>query len=1033
MSTKSLTLAGGCINSIASDSRMLSSDMPFGSLCGQTTRSGCTCCSPVARERETSSTRLVNKEDASPTCDPLSGESSLNVKTNEIVRKNASEVLNVPLRRHAKVHFPQNGVKEEHKEKLQEAIDDSLQNTGEGEDVEAVIGEHFTAQYLVECLSSLFEDLAHIPKLKVDASFAKQLERIVALLTSLIDARSWKGVVGALTLYFDCYVDGSITGTCLDYVGKLFKFSPQAGEKDTEDLPAFIKLIRLARDNFSVLKGNALFGHFSKFLGLVVAVGMCNTADVTFNIGKFKLFEPCLKTAHGDAENILEALFYSVTFFIERIYFCFKNKNIAPLLISDEEAADIDEELAQVTLFWALHRNGNLFDVKGIHEYEFERRLNNLGVKLKNLLACKTGIEKSIVKDKYVKILQMISDLTLLNTSGELREAPFSIELFGNSGVGKSTAYKQLCNVLLASAGHNLDEKYRCAINADDPYMSNWTSDKTVMLLDDFANARADKTTEPPTKYIILAKNNAPAYAPKAEIEGKGKCAIKPKILFITTNTKDLAAAKYSVNPFSIQNRADFVLSIENRPECLKSFEGSTTIDRNKCDEWHQNNGLDNSMIEDIWLITIEKPVRPEDESFLAKYKVVKNDDGKLMEKVSMQEAARFLIKRYAEFREDQKKILQKSKELKEVDYTLCGINGCQCPKLLCDVHKGMHPQSGELGERLSNTIDNIAEGAASAVTKQFTWLAFNAESVTTVALIASSRLFAQYFDWMMLLPEDWVRSPVFLSFAMLFNKEQIARNYIKQSLFNWFPVLCLILTGKLHPIMYAFACVYAFYAFFRQLGMGVIVKDKYREEICARNDCIHSSVKTYRDEISKYAAKGVLALGIIWAASRFLAKMSRNYYKPQGNLDPQTQEDIKARDKEENCWAQQTIRKLPMSSVAKSSTPSETEGNVVKNLFYAEIKAKGKTLVANTTYLTTNVLMLPVHYFIDDHLEVEFYKDKAQKCGGRHSYKISQDASVRIGNSDMAICYVAAGGSMTNLLPYLPTEDLSTDRKSVV
>lgn len=905
----------------------------------------------------------------------------------------------------------------------------------EGE-LESIVSDQLDGSYIFSCLEEVFKDAKGVPGLNVSDNFSKHLEMVVALITNLARADHWDSVISALTLYFNNFTKYSVTGTCLKYMDELFKFSPQSQEEGTDTLPVFIRMMRMARDNFTLLKNNPMFGHFSKFLGLIVAVGLCETSQVSFNLGKYKLFEPCMKTAHGSAENILEALFNSVTFFIERIYFCFKNRSLKPLLISDSEAADMDEELAQLTLFWALHRNGNLYDVKKIHAHEFERRLNTLGTKLKNLLACKTGIEKQIIKDKYVKVLSMIGDLVLMDTNGGIREAPFHIQLYGDSGVGKSTATTQLCNSLLASAGLPLDEGYRCAINADDKFMSNWTSDKLVMILDDFGNTRPDKMPEPPTKFIILAKNNAPAYAPKAEVEAKGKCAIKPKLMFTTTNVKDLAAAKYSVNPFSIQNRSDYVLVLKNRKECLKSFNGSFTLDRRKCDEWHKNNKLSNKIVEDVWLVTIQKPLRPKDESHLAKYQTVKDEKGKLLKDISMSEAAQFLCRKYELFREDQAAIIQKSKDQAEVDYTLCEADGCSIPALLCTKHKQtkMKEQSGELGDKLKSAIDNIADKTTKAVTNQVTWLAFNAESVTTIGLITASRLFSNYFDWMVLMPEPWVRSDFFMSLVMLFNKEQIAKKYVTHSIINWIPCVIMAILGRFYDhLLFIPAIIYGLFAAFRQMGMVVAVKDAYRKDIFRRNNAIASCVKEYRDNVCSVAGKACFGLGVLYVLSKFCARIARVAYKPQGNLSPASMEDVQQRDSEGNCWAHQTVRKLPMSNKAKSSTPQELENNVLKNLFYAEVKANGRTLIANCMFLTTNLVVIPAHYFIDDHLDVEFYKDKSKSCGGKHSFKISKDASVRIGKTDLVLCYCASGGSMDYLLDYLPTEDLSSHQFHLV
>jgi hypothetical protein len=149
-----------------------------------------------------------------------------------------------------------------------------------------------------------------------------------------------------------------------------------------------------------------------------------------------------------------------------------------------------------------------------------------------------------------------------------------------------------------------------------------------------------------------------------------------------------------------------------------------------------------------------------------------------------------------------------------------------------------------------------------------------------------------------------------------------------------------------------------------------------------------------------------------------------------QSSLQPKTVQEVQQRDGQKDVWAKVVKRALPVDKVCQTMTPTELANVVKKNLFYASVKAQNEqTLMANVLMVTSNVMMIPSHYFqksINGELVLECRKDEGDAIGGRFKTKLHEKCSVRIPNTDFCLCYTPNGGSFRDLLPYLPIGELT-------
>jgi len=168
---------------------------------------------------------------------------------------------------------------------------------------------------------------------------------------------------------------------------------------------------------------------------------------------------------------------------------------------------------------------------------------------------------------KLAKSQELFIRLLKSSTGNSMREAPYAILLYGASSVGKSTVANQLMKCLLAACGHASTSRHVTVLNLADKFQSDYRPQHSGIILDDIANAKAERSDINHTQMIIDLINNVPKAALQAEVEKKGLVMLTPKIVIGTTNVKDVQAGVYSNEPFSIVRRFAYTLTVAVRPE----------------------------------------------------------------------------------------------------------------------------------------------------------------------------------------------------------------------------------------------------------------------------------------------------------------------------------------------------------------------------------------------------------------------------------------------------------------------------------
>lgn len=861
----------------------------------------------------------------------------------------------------------------------------------------------------------MLQDMARFANLDLDDATVRQVEGLVALFINLSSCTTIKHLTSGVFLYARDLCSTSVWNSVKDYLKDLMESLPYDKQSDALDA-SWITLLRDVQTNWMLVKENKCFKQFSKLMSVFITLGLCNASDLTFDVLGFKMFDESLFKKHLTAFDLADALFGTISYFAEGMYLCFKTRSIQPLLLNDFSILEMDEEYTTLLMWWDLVKNGNLTRVLGVSDSEFNHRLEKLIVRMSSLLASLVGFDKKILTDKILKLKLIKNDFVSMKISSGTRKAPFAIELFGESSQGKTTFGDQLLDALLTSAGLPIDKEYRAALNPGDKFYSNWTSDKLVAILDDLSNEKNDFVEKAPTRAVIDFCNNQMFYAPKAELEAKGKCFVEPEIVLVTTNKKDLDAGVYSNCPYSVQRRMNLVMTVRCKEEFQRFVEVDgirrpVGVDSSKVTAFYtdENGVYRPPLIDDIWEIDVERAVKPDCLRDVAHYAPVEFNERPMI-RLTATEAIQLAIEHYTEHRKNQE-ILMQSMACRTAQMEVCGINGCRHIKHHCPYH--VHPQ---FGEELAQAVFAITNGSRNYMYSVCHTTSGLFEAYATAKLYKFAKDFSSRWDWICLLPTQWCDHPFVISVAEHYSRDIIER----RNRIYYLMSVVLFFSSFIVPFGLGVICLLLVWAML-QMTTRSYIRNQLRKELQKRSGILPVLVRDARDHYARTVCASCGVVLCLYMLSRVYSHW-KQIMPSQGSLEPTSLDEIKARDAEVNVWSRVVKREVPVSHKSASITAQNLLSVVKKNLFYASVDTGTTKLMANVLFVKTGLVLIPNHYFGDvKELVITCFKDDPDACGGKFVARISKACSYHVPNSDLRLCYTASGGSFKDISHYFP------------
>lgn len=401
-------------------------------------------------------------------------------------------------------------------------------------------------------------------------------ENTLTTMAALVDCTTMRQFFAIMLIYFKTMYSPSVVLTASTYIATLFgaKLETQGATVQVDDFkgfvdgrPQWLNELKDLSTTWTLALHSESFSKVGKLISFCVALGMCQISDIVPTVGGFELFTLPTPPKQVTVISLVDCVFDLVIHYVEGGYLCFTTGSIKPLLYGSFDHQLYSEMYFRCLRCSSLHKAGNLA-VEGIDDNDFDQLLNATIEKCDlMLLGAHGSLEKSIFMRQKERLNVWLTEFSETRLTGGLRVSPYTIGLFGETSVGKSTLCPLIMSYTLMANGYSAEDNRIITIEDKDKYMSNQRSYVNGIIYDDAGNTKPEFSAVASSDVIIQITNNTPAYANMAGVELKGKVAIRPKVFIVTKNIKDAGASFYSNCPTSVCRRDTITVTVVVKPQ----------------------------------------------------------------------------------------------------------------------------------------------------------------------------------------------------------------------------------------------------------------------------------------------------------------------------------------------------------------------------------------------------------------------------------------------------------------------------------
>ena len=878
--------------------------------------------------------------------------------------------------------------------------------------------------------------------LNLSEQVLSRIEGVALLCSALSECQSYTQAFSIFMLYLKNHYSESLISRASVAFQILFRddeLDPQGGK------PEWIAQLRNIFSDWKLITNNPVFKKISHLISICITLGLCEAANFEWTVKGVKVFSIPAHEKHFGAIDLIDSAIETIVYFVEGGYECFTTGSLSPLMFSDMRAKEFEENFSKIVSLLEHVKTGNLQRMTDLDENSYDLLLSNT-IETCNSLhsSCKGTWEKKIFFDRLQQLRKIRTTFDAIRVRGGLREAPFCVNIYGKSGVGKSSVSAISMVTALLSNGFQAEDEMMATLNESDKYMSNYKSYINGIFIDDIGNTKPDFVEKSPTNKIIEICNNVRAYANMAEADLKGKISIEPKVVMLTTNVKSLGAHTYSEEPVSIARRAHITVTVRVKTKfCTSGLCGSVgqQLDASKVSDFYTKDGIEDiPLVPDLWDLTIErvipKPGNNEHSKDVISYETVEHN-GKKLDKCSIFDYLDYMVDFSRIHFENQRGLVERTNNLAE-RIEMC--DSCEKPKFLC---KCCDQQSGLTAAH--SYISSRAYHYKTRVEEVVSVHSNHIREISTEKLLNLSRSIetSPFLNWTNYLPL-WMLTHrygrTFVEYSMrdeIFTR--IRQEMFTQALFFVLLVLSIIYFGfyslffSLLPfliICYRFACIVR------------TVREQVYLEIRDRHDAMPTVFKTVRDNIISFVMVALGSYAALYTGLKMWQSLRRSAFATHGNLAPTCARDVEDRDAESNPWASVATTPLPVSDKSKCSDRTTLANSVFKNLVYLRIKQGDEWRVSDAFYVCGNVLLMPHHMWFDngnptgkfnDELTVQCIRSDVNLTGSRFNCYLSSSHMVEIPDTDLCIVWAPNGGSFKDLTHYFPLQGIRSGQANLV
>lgn len=407
-----------------------------------------------------------------------------------------------------------------------------------------------------------------------EATF-KHLENLVAFIGIVKETKTFTGIVSAIVLYANHYVDEGVISQIVNQIGSIFGVSAPSTEEvgpvmDSQLGEGIFEMFKSVFTNFKLAKDAPIFSKIMKVLSVCVTMGLIKKSSMTFTHSGMTLFAVEALKRQATAVDFLDAVLETVMEFAERSHKYFSTGKLLDFFRTDTQT--FDEEYAHLNSAILMLETGRLAEL-GMDEYEFDRRLEALTELCLTMVKNAQPGAKSYYSSRLEK-LKTIRVRVIASQKEGSRPKPYAVLLYGKTGVGKTAISNSLVRHLLRVNKFDATSKSIITLNEGDEYQSEYRTYHSGVIMDDISSVKATHCKTSPLLKIIQFINNIPVAALSPIAELKGLLMIQPAVVLATTNDKDLKASETMNYPIATMRRFDVITTMTVKEEFQKKSDG---------------------------------------------------------------------------------------------------------------------------------------------------------------------------------------------------------------------------------------------------------------------------------------------------------------------------------------------------------------------------------------------------------------------------------------------------------------------------
>lgn len=512
-------------------------------------------------------------------------------------------------------------------------------------------------------------------------AYARNGNEIVNAIGAFIRSLTGKAVSVSLVGHFiDLFLNGSPgpdssssasdLERLFDEIEDAMSSSPPSDDEEEDAEPQGIEMadcLSSFRKLFSTVdafKDSPLARKVTTMMYYLVCNGLLDSVGITMDFCQFSesaraYFREKFKPGFGMVYSILDGL----SFVLERLYMAWKLGDASALWHTNDTYSRFADRVAGIRTKSLGLCNPKAF---GIEYHEFVREVEQALAEGKTIVSFLGKQERGPMKNLLFELEKFRADIVVAQAASMGRRMPLGVNIFGDSGVLKSTVEELLGVHYGRVRSKPLGPEYRYTIVPTAEFMSGFTSKVWWMTIDDAAARRPGVCAEldPTIRDMLQLLNNVSWCPPQAELELKGKTPCYAEFVGVTTNVHHLHAHTYFENEVAIRRRFRLHIHVEIKEEYR--VEGTTMADRTKIPPTPEGKYPDH------WILTAYK-IQADDQNRARLIKVFGSDN--------IYEFLRFFTSEIREHDREQQNQRVTSEHIKQAQ--VC--DECFLPECVCD------------------------------------------------------------------------------------------------------------------------------------------------------------------------------------------------------------------------------------------------------------------------------------------------------------------------------------------------------------